>query len=97
MLKVRNLIGTYGKEIENQFVIYNDNITVFQSGVSTIIEIDRDKKIIKVFPMYNYGDVVLYRNLFMRTQGFYDMATINGFNYYYNLGAIGDYEIIDGN
>ena len=94
-MKVRNMIGTNGNAIANQFIIEMGALTQFQSYDSPIVSIDRNKKIITVFENYDYSKTTgKYRNLFMHSQGFFDMETIKGFKYYMNLGAIGDYEIV---
>ena len=94
-MKVRNMINENGKSVVNQFIIEGEGKTIFQSYNSPIIEIDRGKNTITVFPDYNYSKTTgKYRNLFMRTQGFYDMDTLKGFEYYMNLGAIGNYDIV---
>lgn len=95
MMKVRNMTSANtGREIANQFIIEDENRTLFQSYSSPIVEIDREKKVITVFEDYNYSRTTgKYRNQFMYGQGFRDMDNLKGFNYYMELGAIGNFEI----
>ena len=96
MMKVRNMTSANtGREIANQFIIEDENKTLFQSYSSPIVEIDREKKIITVFEDYDYSRTTgKYRNQFMYSQGFRDMDNLKGFNYYMELGAIGNFEIV---
>lgn len=94
-MKARNMVSVNGNAIANQFIIEMGTLTQFQSYDSPIVSIDSNKKLITVFKDYDYSKTTgKYRNLFMHSQGFSDMETIKGFNYYMNLGAIGDYEIV---
>ena len=94
-MQVRNMKNAKGRSVVNQFIIENESKTMFQSYDSPIVEIDREKKIITVFKDYNYSRTTAkYRNQFMYGQGFRDMDTFKKFNYYMNLGAIGDFEIV---
>ena len=95
MMRVRNMVSrNTGREIANQFIIEDESRTLFQSYDSPIVEIDREKKIITVYSDYDYSRTTgKYRNQFMYSQGFRDMDNLKGFNYYMNLGAIGDFEI----
>ena len=98
MMKVRNMINESGRNVVNQFIIEEGTKTAFQSYDSPIIEIDRGNGVITVYPDYNYSRTTgKYRNLFMRQQGFYDMENLKGFEYYMNLGAIGNYDIVKAN
>lgn len=68
MLKVRNMEGSSGREVANQFVITDteNNKVTFQSYDSTIIEIDSKNGVITVHPDYNYSKTTgKYRNKFM--------------------------------
>jgi len=97
MLKVKNMKSDRGNTIANQFIITDteNNITTFQSYDSVIISVDDNKKVITVHPDYNYSNTTgKYRNIFMRLIGLYDMANLKGFEYYMNLGAIGNYDIV---
>lgn len=95
-MKVRNMTSPRtGREVANQFIITDGNKTVFQSYNSTIVEIDNGNKIITIHSAWDYSTTTgKYRNQFMEEYGFYDMNNKKGFEYYINLGAIGDYEIV---
>ena len=76
MFKVSNMISNRtGREIPNQFIIENGNITAFQSYKSPIIEIDYSVNEIRVFPHYDYSRTTSkYRNQFLDEMGFYGLA-----------------------
>lgn len=95
MMKVRNMTSERsGREVANQFIIEADRKTMFQSYDSPIVQIDRENKVITVYEDWDYSNTTgKYRNQFMDNEGFYDMANKKGFEYYMNLGAIGNYEI----
>lgn len=98
MLKVKNMRSERsGREVANQFIIYDETnyITMFQSYDSPIVSIDRKNKVITVYPDWDYSVTTgKYRNQFMDAMGFMDMANKKGFEYYLNLGAIGNYEVV---
>ena len=98
MMKVKNLVNNANRAIANQFVITDTerDIQTFQSYDSPIVSIDYRNKVITVYPDYKYSQTTIRnRNIFMgRTPFWQDMADSKGFEYYLNLGAIGNYEII---
>ena len=95
MMKVKNMTSGNGKEVTNQFILTDGNKITFQSYNSPIVEIDYDKKIITVFKDWDYSTTTgKYRNKFMSDNGFVDMENKKGFEYYMNLGAIGNFEVI---
>ena len=81
MLRVSNMVSdASGREIANQFIIKNDNKTMFQSYQSPIVEIDWTNQTLTVYPNWNYSMTTgKYRNMFMRDNRFYDMADKSGF------------------
>lgn len=97
-MTVENMISSRGNKVANQFVIRDDEngkIT-FQSYESEIATVDRKNKIITVFPDYDYSRTTgKYRNLFFENYCFFpDLTTKKGLEYYMDLGAIGNYEIV---
>lgn len=95
-MRVRNMVSPRsGREVANQFVITDGKRTTFQSYDSTIVEIDRENKTITVHEDWDYSTTTgKYRNQFMEDEYFSDMADKKGFEYYMNLGAIGNYKIV---
>lgn len=96
-MKVKNMRSNNGNRIANQFIITDEehNTITFQSYDSEIIRIDYHNGTITVFDNYDYSVTTgKYRNKFMRDYGFRDMDNKKNFEYYMNLGAIGNYEII---
>lgn len=96
-MKVKNMRSNNGNKVANQFIITDEehNTITFQSYDSEIIRIDYHHGIITVFKNYDYSVTTgKYRNKFMKDYGFHDMSNKKSFEYYMNLGAIGNYEII---
>lgn len=96
-MKVRNMRSNNGNKVANQFVIMDEerNTITFQSYESEIIRIDYHASTITIFPHYDYSVTTnKYRNKFMRDYGFRDMDNKKDFEYYMNIGAIGNYKII---
>ena len=96
MMRVENMVSERsGREVANQFIITDEYKIKFQSYASPIVQIDIKHKIIYVYNNWDYSVTTgKYRNQFMYNEGFIDMANKKGFEYYMNLGAIGDYDII---
>lgn len=95
MLKVRNMTSPRtGREVVNQFVIENGDVTLFQSYRSPIVEIDRNTRTIRVYEDWNYSRTTSkYRNQFLDEQGFYelvgeDLSSIDWFQIYGNTWQI---------
>ena len=94
-MKVKNMRSVNGNKVANQFIIEDDNKITFQSYNSEIVTIDYDAKTITVGCDWDYSTTTgKYRNMFMRDYGFREMDNKKGFEYYMNMGAIGNYEII---
>lgn len=94
-MKVKNMRSNNGNKVANQFIITDDNKATFQSYNSEIVTIDYDAKTITVGYDWDYSTTTgKYRNMFMKDYGFREMATKKGFEYYMNLGAIGNWEIV---
>lgn len=96
-MKVKNMRSNNGNKVANQFIIMDEehNTITFQSYNSTIVCIDYHNETITIFPDYDYSMTTgKYRNKFMNDYGFRDMGNKKGFEYYINLGAIGNYKII---
>lgn len=76
MLKVRNMTSPRtGREVANQFVIENGDVTLFQSYRSPIVEIDRNTRTIRVYEDWNYSRTTSkYRNQFLDEQGFWEIV-----------------------
>lgn len=104
MLRVKNMTSkNTGKAVPNQFIIDNtaDGTTTFQSYDSTIIEVDyiEDEfghcKRVKVYKDWDFSKTTLkYLYQFMEYVGLYDMNNRKGFEYYMNLGCIGNTVIV---
>ena len=98
MMKVQNMTSPKtGREVANQFIIEDtDNeITVFQSYQSTIIEIDRNNLVITVHENWNYSSTTSkYRNKFMDDEGFYELANKKDFEKYMEVGTYKNFKII---
>ena len=96
-MKVKNMTSTNGNKVANQFIIMDEehNTITFQSYESEIVRIDYHNETITVYPDYDYSKTTgKYRNKFMRDYGFRDMDNKKGFEYYMELGTIGNYKII---
>lgn len=94
-MKVRNMTSANGNKVANQFIITDGNKFTFQSYDSEIITINYDDKIIMVGCDWDYSVTTgKYRNRFLHQQGFHDIANKKDFEYYMNLGAIGNYKIV---
>lgn len=76
MLKVRNMTSPRtGREVANQFVIENGDVTLFQSYRSPIVEIDRNTRTIRVYEDWSYSRTTSkYRNQFLDEQGFWELV-----------------------
>lgn len=98
MMNVKNMRSPRtGREVANQFIIndVDNNITVFQSYRSTIIEIDRNNFVIRVHEDWNYSPTTSkYRNKFMCDEGFYNLATKKDFEEYMKIGTYKNFTII---
>ena len=63
--KVQNMTSNKGNKIANQFVIYTDNASIFQSYNSTIVKIDSGKIYLDE-SKWNYSTTTgKYRNIFL--------------------------------
>lgn len=94
-MKVRNMTSTNGNKVANQFIITDGNKFTFQSYNSEIITIDYDNHTITVGDDWDYSITTgKYKNMFLKEQGFRDIANKKDFEYYLNLGAIGNWQII---
>ena len=63
--KVQNMTSNNGNKIANQFVIYTDNGSIFQSYNSTIVKIDSGKTYLDE-SKWNYSTTTgKYRNIFL--------------------------------
>ena len=64
-MKVTNITGSRGNKIPNQFIIYTDNGSIFQSYASTIVKIDSGKTYLDE-SKWNYSNTTgKYRNIFL--------------------------------
>ena len=64
-MKVTNITGSRGNKIPNQFIIYTDNGSIFQSYASTIVKIDNGKTYLDE-SKWNYSNTTgKYRNIFL--------------------------------
>ena len=94
-MKVRNMRSANGNKVANQFIITDGNKFTFQSYDSEIITINYDNHTITVGVDWDYSVTTgKYRNMFLKGQGFRDIANKKDFEYYMNLGAIGNWKII---
>ena len=63
--KVQNMTSNNGNKIANQFVIYTDNGSIFQSYNSTIVKIDSGKTYLDE-SKWDYSKTTgKYRNIFL--------------------------------
>ena len=63
--KVQNMTSNSGNKIANQFIIYTDNGSIFQSYNSTIVKIDSGKTYLDE-SKWNYSTTTgKYRNIFL--------------------------------
>jgi len=63
--KTTNMISNKGNKIANQFVIYTDNGSIFQSYNSTIVKIDSGKTYLDI-NKWDYSKTTgKYRNMFL--------------------------------
>ena len=64
-MKVQNMTSNNGNKIANQFVIYTDNGSIFQSYNSTIVKIDSGKTYLDK-NTWDYSKTTgKYRNIFL--------------------------------
>ena len=85
--------------VAHAYIITDGNGTVtlqhYDSMIVTIDELDYDNKRIIVGEDYKYSrSTTIARNYFMDLMLGSDMATTKGFEYYMELGAIGNYTIV---
>ena len=87
-----NLVNERTKQrIPNQFIILDERNIIFQSYNSMIVRINSALKKIYVYPDYNYSKTTnKYRNQFMDSQGFHNMATLKGFREALEAGKVVD-------
>ena len=65
MMKAQQMVNSRGNVVNNQFVLTDGVVTVFQSYMSVIAEVNRELKTIKIFEDYDYSNTTQkYRNLF---------------------------------
>lgn len=89
MLKVKNMVSDRGTTIANQFYITGNGTVTFQSYDSTIIEIDYNNKVVYIHPDYDYSVTTgKYRNIFLRDEGFTEIATLKELNKAIASGSI---------
>ena len=94
-MRVKNMYSPNGNQVPNQFIITDGNKTTFQSYDSTIIEIDRHKKVLTIFPDYNYSMTTgKYRNIFLADNGFYGLSNLKELQKAINNGFYKDYKVI---
>ena len=63
--RVENMVSNKGNKIANQFVIYTDNGSIFQSYNSTIVKLDSGKTYLDI-NKWNYSKTTgKYRNIFL--------------------------------
>ena len=98
MMKVRNMESPKtGREVANQFIITDveKNVTLFQSYMSPIIEIDRTNLVITVHSDYNYSRTTgKYRNKFMEDEGFYELSNIKELDKCIKLGTYENFKVV---
>jgi len=63
--KVQNMTSNRGNKIANQFVIYTDNGSIFQSYNSTIVKLDSGKTYLDVHKWDYSKTTGKYRNIFL--------------------------------
>ena len=64
-MKVQNMTSNNGNKIANQFVIYTDNGSIFQSYNSTIVKIDSGKTYLDKNTCDYSKTTGKYRNIFL--------------------------------
>lgn len=95
MLRVENMYSTNGNKVPNQFIIADGQKLTFQSYNSTIIEIDRRKKVLTVFPDYDYSMTTgKYRNAFLADNGFYNLSNLKALKQAIADGFYRDYKVV---
>lgn len=93
-MKVNNLMYN-GRAVANQFIITDNNITVFQSYNSIIIEVDHANNIIKIHPDYNYSNTTIrHRNNFFDYIGFYGLSNTKNLEKAIKTGYFENYKIL---
>lgn len=94
-MRVENMYSTNGNQVPNQFIITDKNKITFQSYNSTIIEIDRKKKVLTIFPDYNYSMTTgKYRNIFLADNGFWGLSNLKELQKAIDNGFYKDYKVI---
>ena len=95
-MKVRNMTSPRsGREVANQFCIYGENKTVFQSYSSTIVTLDYENKVISLGEDWDYSRTTgRYRNQFFEEQGFSDLASTKGLTDALKQGKYEDWTIV---
>ena len=79
-MKVEQMINDRGNGAVNQFVLTVGNTIAFQSYDSLIATVDRDAKIVTLFPAWNYSKTTgKHRNIFFRDYAnIPDLASVDG-------------------
>ena len=81
MTRVRNIINDRNRAVANQFILFDDDRTIFQSYDSTIIVLLDSKNEMYIYPDYDYSMTTgRYRNMFLRDWGFPDLDTLKELN-----------------
>ena len=79
-MRVEQMINDKGNGAMNQFVLYEGNVTTFQSYDSTIATVDKDAKTVVLYPDWNYSKTTgKHRNIFFRDYAnIPDLASLDG-------------------
>lgn len=84
-----------GNDAHNQLFVEAYGHLILQSQYHKVVVITPKDKTIRVFESYNRTRTTgYYRNIFMKENGFEEMATLKGFKHYMELGQVRDYKII---
>ena len=55
-MDVKNIINSRGTSVKNQFIITDGNNETFQSYDSVICEVNRDNRIVTLYPKWDYSN-----------------------------------------
>lgn len=94
-MKVEQMINDRGNGAVNQFVLTVGNTIAFQSYDSMIATVDRDAKIVTIFPMWDYSKTTgKHRNIFFRDYAnIPDLASADGIRKAFKNGLCNGWSI----
>ena len=97
MMRVEQMVNNRGNGAMNQFIIYDDNKTVFQSYDSMIAEVDYSTQTITFGKDWNYSNTTgKHRNIFFENYVCIpQLASKKGIENALSVGKCGEWKVIE--